>query len=284
MHILPTLFILIAAWLPAHQGRNPDQQPRYQPDWPCVGRPDPSYVRVAEATGGQVFLFHPSELGESGALVLGAQEQETLFRAAATLDDGMHEYTIPVDATVESMRVSVSLQCLQITEIARPDGSLVQAADPSVEYHQFQAGRIVTVQQPAAGAWHVRVSGRGLFFLVVQGRTAVSLNSVEFVRLSGGPGHEGYFPTGRPPKAGVPQTLLIATRGRMADVRARVVTSAFRDLQPLTLQPVPSASDSQEFLAEITPPRNPFRVVISGIDDRGLPLQRVHPPLLETTR
>ena len=283
MHIVPTLLILIAAWLPA-QARNQDQQPRYQPDWPCVGRPDPSYVRVAEATGGQVFLFHPSELGQSAALALGAQEQETLFRAAATLDDGMHEYTIPVDTTVESMRVSVSLQCLQITEIARPDGSLVQAADPSVEYQQFQAGRIVTVQQPAAGAWHVRVSGRGLLFLVVQGRSAVSLDSVQLVDESRRPGDERSSPAGQPPKAGVRRMLRIAVSGRLADVRARLVTSAFYDLQPLTLRPAEFTEDSQVFLAEFDPPRSPFRVVVSGADDRGLPLQRVHPPLLETTR
>jgi von Willebrand factor A domain-containing protein 7 len=283
MTLLAVLLVLVAESLPApaHLQRSADQQPGYQPDWPCVGRPDPAYVRIAEATGGQVFLFHPSELGGSAALVLGTRDDETLFRAVATLDDAIHEYTIPVDATVESVRFSVSLQCLQIAEIARPDGSLVQAADPSVEYHQFQAGRIVSVGQPATGAWHVRVSGRGLFFLVVQGRSGVSLNSVEVVREGGRPGQEGLFPTHQPPKAGVPQVLRIVISGRVADVRARLVTSAFRDLQPLTLRLASSDDDSQEFLAEFTPPRTPFRVVVSGAGDRGVRLQRVHPPLVE---
>ena len=283
--LLPALLGLVTLALPAraYQARGQDQQPSDQPDWPCVGRPDPSYVRVAEATGGQVFLFHPSELGGAGALVLGAKEEETLFRAAASLDDGMHEFTIPVDGTVESMRVSVSLQCLQIAEIARPDGSLVQAADPSVEYHQFQAGLIVVAQRPAPGAWRVRVSGRGLFFLVVQGRSGVSLESVEFVRLAGGPGHEGFFPTGRPPEAGVPQTLHISLSRPLTGVRARLVTAAFRELQPLALRPDASTDEAQEFVAEFTPPRGAFRVVVSGADEGGLPLQRVYPRLFETT-
>ena len=182
------------------------------------------------------------------------------------------------------MRVSVSLQCLQIAKIARPDGSLVQAADPSVEDHQFQAGRIVTVQQPAAGAWHVRVSGRGLFFLVVQGRSAVSLHSVELVDESGRPGNERLSPAGQPPKAGVPGMLRITVSGRLADVRARLVTAAFDDLLQLTVRLAESTDDSQVFLAEFSAPRSPFRLVVSGADDRGLPLQRVHPPLLEATR
>jgi von Willebrand factor A domain-containing protein 7 len=284
MQLFPTLLVLIAAWLPAHQSRNPDQQPRYQPDWPCVGRPDPSYVHVAEATGGQVFLFHPSELGQSAALAIGNDDAETLFRVVASLDDGIHEYNIPVDATVETVRFSVSLQCLQIVEIARPDGVLLQAADPAVEYDQFQAGRIVSVRQPAPGVWRVRVSGRGLFSLVVQGRSEVSLDAVEFVREAGLPGREGLLPTREPPRAGVPQILRVKVSGPVADVRARLVTSIFEDLQPLSLRALSQDVDEQEWLADITLRPGAFRVVVTGRDERGYLVQRVHAPLLEATR
>jgi len=191
---------------------------------------------------------------------------------------------IPVDATVETVRFSVSLQCLQIAEIARPDGVLLQAADPAVEYEQFQAGRIVSVRQPAPGIWRVRVSGRGLFSLVVQGRSEVSLDAVEFVREAGRPGHEGLLPTHEPPKAGVPQMLRIAVSGPVADVRARLVTSIFEDLQPLSLRVVSQDDDDQEWLAVVTPRPGAFRVVVSGRDERGYVVQRVHAPLLEAVR
>jgi von Willebrand factor A domain-containing protein 7 len=284
MHILPTLLVLIAAWLPAHQARNPDQQPRYQPDWPCVGRPDPSYVRVAEATGGQLFLFHPSELGQSAALAIGNDYAETLFRVVAFLDDGIHEYAVPVDTTIETVRFSVSLQCLQIVEIARPDGVLLQAADPAVQYDQFQAGRIVSVRQPEPGVWRVRASGRGLFSLVVQGRSEVSLDAVEFVCEVGLPGHEGLLPTHEPPRAGVPQMLRITVSGPVADVRARLVTSIFEDLQPLSLRALSQDDDEQELLAVVTPRPGMFRVVVTGRDERGYVVQRVHAPLFEAAR
>ena len=231
MKLSQTLLALLVASAPTlgHQQRGAEQQPRYQPDWPCVGRPDPTYVRVAEATGGQVFLFHPSELGQSAALAIGNHDEETLFRVVASLEDGMYGYTVPVDATIETLHFSVSLQCLQLVEIARPDGVLLQAADPAVEYHQFQAGRMGSVRQPPPGPWRVRVSGRGFFSLVVQGRSEMSLDAVEFVREAGRAGHEGLSPTHEPPRAGVPQLLRIAVSARVTDVRARLVTSAFEE-------------------------------------------------------
>ena len=48
-------------------GAAQDQQPGSRPGWPCNGRPDPSYFRIAEGSGGQFFLFHPSEVADSGA-------------------------------------------------------------------------------------------------------------------------------------------------------------------------------------------------------------------------
>ena len=85
MHIsrptMVVLFIAIATTLVAQ-----DQQPRSRPGWPCVGKPDPSYFTVAEGSGGQVFLFDPSEVGESSALMIGAMKhEETVYRAAGTL-------------------------------------------------------------------------------------------------------------------------------------------------------------------------------------------------------
>ena len=129
------LFIAIATTLVAQ-----DQQPRSRPGWPCVGKPDPSYFTVAEGSGGQVFLFDPSEVSESSALMIGAMKhEETVYRAAGTLAEGVHEFSIPVDSAIESAMFSISLQCLQVVEIVRPSGDELRANDPGVEYHQFQA-------------------------------------------------------------------------------------------------------------------------------------------------
>ena len=260
-----------------------DQQPRSLPGWPCVGSPDPSYFRVAEATGGQVFLFDKSEIGSSAIPAIAARRhEETLFRAAGSLVDGRHEFAFPIDSTVESMMVSVSLQCLQSVDVVTPSGQVLQQATAS-EFHSFRAGRIVTLPQPEPGAWRVRVAGRGMFFLVVQAKSALSLDRVEFVREGGRPGHEGLFPTHEPPRTGVPQWLAIHLSEPVSDVRARLVTSPFVEIGALKLRALssPSAADEHEFITQVTPPQVPFRVVVSGVDAVGLPFQRIHAPLFE---
>ena len=128
-----------------------DQQPGSRPGWPCAGRPDPSYFRIAEGSGGQFFLFHPSEVGDSGALMAAAMSHgATVLRAGGQLAAGLHDFAVPVDR-VDSLLFSLSVQCLQVAEIVRPSGAVLQAADPGVEYHQYEAGRIVTVLRPEPG-------------------------------------------------------------------------------------------------------------------------------------
>lgn len=261
-----------------------DQQPRSQPGWPCVGTPDPSYFRVAEATGGQVFLFDKSEIGSSAIPTIAARRhEETLFRAAGSLVDGRHEFAFPIDSTIESMMISVSLQCLQSVDVITPSGQVLQQTAAN-EFHGFRAGRIVTLLQPMPGAWRVRVAGRGMFFLVVQAKSELSLDRVEFVREGGRPGYEGLFPTHEPPRAGVPQWLAIGFSGQVSNVTARLVTSPFEEIATLRLPESSSASaDEQELVVQVTPPSLAFRVVVSGLDAIGLPFQRVHAPMFEPT-
>jgi hypothetical protein len=257
-----------------------DQQPRSRPGWPCVGKPDPSYFTVAEGSGGQVFLFDPSEVGESSVLMIGAMKhEETVFRAAGTLAEGVHEFSIPLDSTIESAMFSVSLQCLQVVEIVRPSGGELRANDPGVDYRQFQAGRIVTLPKPTPGAWTVRVAGKGMFFLVLQAKTELSLDRVEFVEPGGRPGHEGLFPIKGGPKRGVTQKLEVELSGDARNPRFRFVSSAAEMIQDVALQPEGGGGETQSFLGDVTPRAGQFRLVVTGVDSLGFPFQRVHAPL-----
>lgn len=258
-----------------------DQQPRSQPGWPCVGSPDPAYFKVAEATGGQVFLFDRSEAGHAAIPTIAARRhEETLFRAAGSLVDGRHEFAFPVDSTVESVMLSVSLQCLESVDVITPSGKALKKGAAG-EFHEFRAGRIVTLPQPEPGSWRVRVAGRGMFFLVVKAKSDLSLDRVEFVREAGFPGHEGMFPTHEPPRASIPQWLTFRLTGEMSDVHATIVSSPFETIGALRLRESSSSSGRQEFLAQVTPPTTAFRVVVSGVDASGLPFQRVHAPMFE---
>jgi hypothetical protein len=274
-------FVLLAAVTAAGQGQ---QQPQARVGWPCVGRPDPTYFRIAEASGGQVFLFDPSEIGESSVLMLaGMRHEQTVYRVAGSLTEGLHTFTIPVDSTIESLLVSVSLQCLQVVEIAPPSGAPLRDADPGVDYHHFEAGRIVVVERPVPGAWTVTVSGRGLFFLVVQARSPLALGSVRFMEPGGRPGHEGLFPITGAPKLAVQQWLEVGVTGAAGPPTFSLI-SAFGDrLQALALAPEPGETgENHTFHGQVTPRAKQFRVAVTGVDARGYPFQRVHAPLYST--
>jgi hypothetical protein len=258
-----------------------DQQPRERPGWPCVGRPDPTYFRTAEATGGQVFLFDKSEIGESAALMIaGGRHPETVFRIAGSLAEGVHDFVVPIDSTVESVLISVSLQCLQVADITTPSGSELRANTPGVDYHQFQAGRIVTVTSPPPGAWKVTVSGRGMFFLVVQAKTGLSIDTARFVAPGGRPGHEGLFPVKGPVPAGSSRLLEVGLHGAARSVAFRFVSSQGDELQTLGLTAQEGGSDeARTYVGEVAPRAPEYRLQVSGIDARGFPFTRMHAPL-----
>jgi hypothetical protein len=261
--------------------RAQDQQPRERPGWPCVGRADPVYVSSAEATGGQVFLFDKSEIGESGALMLATlHNEETVYRASGSLTEGVHEFTVPLDSTLESAVISVSLQCLQVAEIRTPAGDELRATDPGVDYHQFEAGRIVSLTHPSPGPWKIVVSGRGMFFLVVQGRTSLSIGSARFVAPGGRPGHEGLFPIQGRIAPGSRRLLEVSLHGAAANVSFQLVSSQGEVLQRLDLRPEEGgADDDRTYLGELTPRAREYRLQVLGTDPAGHPFSRMHAPL-----
>ena len=149
-----------AAFLCAQQ-----QVPPSRPGWPCVaGRAiDPTYIRTAEATGGQVFLFDRSEAGRSMILMqYSGKHEDTIFRSTGTLSTGSHEFTFPVDSTIESLMVTVTLQCLQSITVLRPTNTEVHAGEPAVNDNRFRSGQVLILTRPQAGAWRVRIAGAGI--------------------------------------------------------------------------------------------------------------------------
>ena len=263
-------------------GWSAQDQPPGRPGWPCAGRPDPVYVRTSEATGGQLFMFHPSEVADAGTLMAGSfTHKDTLFRVAGPLEEGLHEYPVTIDPSVESALFSVSIQCLQVVEIERPSGTLLQASDDGVDYHQFEAGRIVVLPRPEAGTWKIRASGRGLAFVVVQARTSMSLGRVELLGR-GNDGADTLVPVFQPGPPRSRQAVAIAVSGDTRDVEARLVSARFQELGPISLV-ADEQSEGPSWRGAFVVPAVPFRIVVSGTTG-GHPFVRVHAPLFEPAR
>src|SRR5688572_11836763 len=116
---------------------------------------DASYVRVANATGGQALPPGPTELGAAAPLMAASFTAETVFCATAPLTSGEQAIAVHVDG-VTSRVVFVLSTDGSITDVtlADPRGTLVTAGT-GVEPFSFGCVRGFAVERPIAGEWTV---------------------------------------------------------------------------------------------------------------------------------
>jgi hypothetical protein len=156
------------------------QTPAARAAWPCGGRLDPSYFRVAEGTGGQLLLLAPDEIADSAPLLTAFNNHpQTIFRLAGTVTPGLGDFEIPIDSSVESVVFSASVQCLDAVYVLQPSGELA-SGDGVMDVSGFRAKRLVIVKRPQPGIWTVRVAGSGVAGVIVQARSPVGITNLEF--------------------------------------------------------------------------------------------------------
>jgi len=231
-----------------------------------------------------VFLFDRSEAGRSMVLMqYSGKHEDTIFRSTGTLSTGSRAFTFPVDSTIESLMVTVTLQCLQSITVLRPTNTEVHAGEPDVNDNRFRSGQALILTRPQAGAWRVRIAGMGLFFVVAQARSSISLNRVEFVELGGRPGHEGMFPVKGPLHLGEPRTLSVDLEAPAGETHFRLIDSAGETLEPLEMSADAGGQgdDERTFEGKLTLKHAAFRVAVEGRDAAGYPYQRVLPRLIQ---
>lgn len=237
--------------------------------WPCGARMDTTYFTVAEATGGHLLLVAPEEVADSAALLVAfGEHKQTIFRLAGNINPGFHEFRVPIDASVESVLFSMSIQCLQIAEVLSPSGTPVQGTDVT-DLSNFRAERMIIVPRPQPGLWTIRAAGNGIGGVMVQGRSGLAIARVQFAAV----GSTSFRPL---PLPGVENLLRIDMRGNATQLEASLVDAASRKIRTLPL----TAGDSDGiFLSRFTVDAAAFRIQIEGNDASGTPFRRVHAPL-----
>jgi hypothetical protein len=244
------------------------QQPKYQFGWPCSGRVDPSYVRSAEATGGKVMLFKPTEVsGVVDDMSASKGHGETVVRAAGQLDDGVYDFDIPLDSTIESAYFFISLQCLQFVAVVQPSGDELQVDAPDLDYHAFDAIRLLTIKAPSPGTWKVRMAGRGFFSLIVSANTDLALTGVSFIQ--NGVLNKGLAPLGKSVR------LEATTSGESRQIGFQFISMRAAMLETVDLALEQEAAARRTYAADVTLPTTEFRLLMIGVDAKGFPFQRV---------
>jgi hypothetical protein len=245
-----------------------DQRPRYLPGWPCTGKErsfDPVYARTAEASGGHLFLFDKSEVSGFSKFVLGdMKHKQTVVRAAGKLDSYV-DIHVPVDSSIDSLFVTVTLQCMQTVLIYDPVNTGVHPEETGGEDNWFRAGRIAIIPKPQPGVWTVRLIGMGPYFVSVQAQSAKGFSTVHLDPVA--------------LRIGQPQEISVFVDPSVQEARFQLINAQGEAIQAVALAPDPSSPG--QFQGAITPPGGHFRLMVEGRDETGNVLQRVDPRLFE---
>jgi hypothetical protein len=274
------LAIVAFTGLACLQAQVQPQAPHYQVGWPCTGKErsfDPSYAKVAEATGGHLFLFDKSEVAGTSTLALGdMNHKQTVVRAAGKIDSYV-DIPFWVDSSIDSLFIVASLQCMQTIYLYDPQRSSVianqysppQSAEeskPGFENKQgedawFRAGRITALPHPQPGQWVLRLLGTGPYFVAIQAKTLVALGNVT---VQDGTVSAWVDTT----SSGVHERV---------DPSFQLVSATGDQLQPLNLMVDPSVPLHYE--GRVNLPQNEFRVQVEWTTQSGARVQRTDPRL-----
>jgi hypothetical protein len=229
---------------------------------------DVSYVRVTNATGGQVLPLGPTEVGAAAPLMAASFNAETVRWATAPLGLSTETITVPVDGVTSRVAFVLSTDgSIADMTLTDPRGTPVTAGT-GIDSFSFGCVRGFTVDRPVAGEWTVRAAGAGTFWFVVHARSDLGLDDAAFVQVRG------------QPVAGRPAILRArVTREEAADATFDLVSMSGGRLQAIELSPVMASSTEEEYVGEIANlPSVPFRVRVSGRDRTGAVYQRVSRP------
>jgi len=268
------MILVTAAFAVTLHASAQQQAPTSRAGWPCGARMDSSYFGLAEGTGGHLLLLAPEEISDSTALLTAFNNHpQTISRTAGTIQRGLHEFSVPIDSSVESVLFSMSVQCLQRAEVVRPSGDPA-IGDDITDLSNFRAERMVVVRRPQAGTWTMRVEGNGVGGIVVQARTPIALTQVEFAASSN-------TTFGAIPAAGVENRLRLRVRGDVSDLHASLVDGTSQRITDLKLE---TGDGDGTFVSRINLGTTAFRVLVTGRDAEGQPVQRVSASLLTPSR
>jgi von Willebrand factor A domain-containing protein 7 len=247
------------------------------------GPADPAYIKTANETGGVPLFLQRSEVGKSFQLMRESTRENvsTVLWSSAKLTGAGQKFEIPVDSVTERITFTFSVDTKGTRLVLRqPSGQEVVVGSAGVEDTELNCGRLITVVKPKAGKWKAEVSGSGTFWLEAQAQSDIYFIKAEFVETGGRPGHEGLFRIQGQPVAGKPATLQVSmSAGDTRSTEFALVSAKGDVLEKLHLHTTSGDRDFLDLAGEVALPSVPFRVAVTGRDEKEMPYQRFYASL-----
>ena len=231
---------------------------------------DPAYFRVAEESGGQVFILTLDDVSEVSKLADFFVRSNAVDIASirGELTGDAQTLSIPVDSALSMVTFSVAQSPMGV--LRRPDGTDVLPGDPGVV--SSTAGYI-SVVDPQPGEWTLEMCCSGPFTLLVTGESELDLYSFAFTEPGGRPGHGGYYPIEGHPVDGAEYVAVASVSGSAEPAQFELRDREGQFLDSLALERAPGQSE-EGVSGPVTPPGGPFFVYATGLDANGFPFQR----------
>jgi hypothetical protein len=247
------------------------------------------YYRLSASTGGDFYFWAPGEFRTSGVTI--PFEQEAIFLSYGVLEERDVAFAFPVEGGSLRFSVFAGAQRKDFVNVIRPDGKTLTGKEANVQFQEYRYMALVTVDRPEPGLWTLRFKGEGHYVFTARlgptpgARSAehISLIDFRFVKLSGRPGHEGYFSDKGPIRAGAERTCMIVMDGPYRTAEFEFISSEGSRIAALSLSPGDPYAAEGEYLGTCRIPSRPFRLLVRGVDWQGNPYQRVGAPLLVPT-
>jgi len=253
---------------------------------------DPNFRRITEATGGQLLQTEHDDSIGPGQLMdvelenLAAGRQQLIARISQTAA-ATERIEFPVDSSISRLTVSIDLSGTEIVDAATASKGVLTLTDPNGQSVAARVeglvGNVYTVEGPPAGIWSMNVAeatGQP-FTLVVRGASPLELSDVSFAEEQGRIGHTAVMRTDQRPIPEEPTALMAHfEEAGASDLDFRLLTLEGATLGSFDVAPDPDLSG---LIGTVVPPREPFRIAVTGKRADGTPFQRVNPEVFNTS-
>ncbi|MEA2626190.1 MAG: hypothetical protein QOD06_2235 [Candidatus Binatota bacterium] len=184
---------------------------------------------------------------------------------AGSLVDGVRDLPVPIDATIDEVTFTVSLENMRKFDIIDPSGKKVLK----------KTGTVIRIVDPAPGGWRVRLDGSGRYALNARAVSPLEIDKFGFVTFRGRLGHEGLGLVTTRPIGGATQVGLAGLIGRFESASFFLVDTNGAPIGSVPLDPGDVNAAIGEFVGGFKIPSKPFRVGVKGTDAAGFAYQRV---------
>ncbi len=218
---------------------------------------------IAEQTGGQNFYLQPSEINKFAAIEQATRGDGTLLFVSDTFKNSTSR-----DITITA-----------------PSGKTLSSGQ-GMSRETWSAGEVMSIQHPETGNWQLRVAGSGEFSVKATAVSSITVHGYDFVKLEAKDGREGpysdFVAVDKAPAIGATQILQVKVLNDIEDApppKFYIVSESGTMLDSPHFYTIERGT-SGTFIGTLTIPKQPFRIMARGVDEQGLPYQRVYAQLI----